>query len=85
MINLPHYWGGTSKMGPMTMKFELNRAFCTVHIPTKFHHHTFNHSEVTVWQTDRQTKKRFGKKCSPSSIMLCRWRINQPINQSITY
>jgi len=49
MIDLPHFGGddwGHTKMGPMTMKFELGRDFYTVHLPTKFHHPVFNRTEV---------------------------------------
>jgi len=41
-------------VGPMTPKFELGREFCTLHITAKFHHPTFNRSEVIVL-TDKQT------------------------------
>lgn len=32
----------------MTLKFKLGRDFCTMHLPTKFHHPMFNHSEFIV-------------------------------------
>jgi len=43
---------------PITPKFELGWDFCTVHLTAKFHHLTFNHSEVIAWsnkRTDWQT------------------------------
>jgi len=42
----------------MTPKFELGRDFCTMQLTAKFHHHTFNLSEVIVLtnkQMDKQT------------------------------
>jgi len=48
---------GDPGMGPMTPKFELGRDFCTVHLIAKFHHPTFNRSEVIVL-TNRQTDKQ---------------------------
>jgi len=38
-------------------KFELRRDFCTVHLTAKFHHHTFNRSEIVV-QTNKRTDKQ---------------------------
>jgi len=35
-------------MGPMTPKFEFRQDFCTMHLATKFHHPTFNRSEVIM-------------------------------------
>ena len=40
--------------GPMTPKFELGRDFCTMHLTAKFHHPTFNCSEV-ILLTNKQT------------------------------
>ena len=48
-------------MGPMTLKFEYGRCFCTAHLPTGFHHPMFNRSEVialTYKQTRKQTNKQ---------------------------
>jgi len=45
-------------VGPMTPKFEIGRDFCTAHLTAKFHHPTFNRSEVIALrnkQTDKQT------------------------------
>jgi len=43
----------------MTLKFELGRDFCTMHLPTKFHHPQFNHSEVILFtNTHKQTHKQ---------------------------
>ena len=52
--------------GPMMPKFELRQDFCTMHLTIKFHHPTFNRSEVILltnkltnklrnWQTNKQT------------------------------
>jgi len=35
-------------VGPMTLKFKLDLDFLTMHLPTKFHHPMFNHSEVIM-------------------------------------
>jgi len=32
----------------MTLAFELGQDFCRLHVTTKFHHPTFNRSEVIV-------------------------------------
>jgi len=43
---------------PLTLTFEPERDFCTMHLTAKYHHHTFNHLEVIVLtnkQTDKQT------------------------------
>jgi len=37
----------------LTLTYELRRDFCTVHLTAKFHHPTFNRSEVIV-RTNRQ-------------------------------
>jgi len=39
---------------PFTLKFKLGRDFCTMHLIAKFHHTTFNCSEVIVL-TNKQT------------------------------
>jgi len=44
--------------GGCDLKFELGRDFCTMHLPTKFHHPVFTRSEVIVLtnkHTDKQT------------------------------
>ena len=41
----------------MTLKFELGRDFCTMHLPPKFHHPMFTRSEVIVL-TNKQTVRR---------------------------
>jgi len=38
----------------MTPNFELGRDYCTMHLPTKLHHPTFNRSKVIV-STNEQT------------------------------
>ena len=45
---------GDPGVGPMTPRFELRRDFCTVHLTAKFHHPTFNRSDVIV-VTNKQT------------------------------
>jgi len=40
---------------PLALTFKLGREFCRTHVTAKFHHATFNRSEVIVltnWQTD---------------------------------
>jgi len=59
-------WG--PGMGLMTLKFELGRDLCTIHLPIKFHHPMFNRSEVIVL-TNEQTQH------PPRSAMLRRWKI----------
>jgi len=39
----------------MAFKFELGREFCTMHLAAKFHHPTFNRSEVIVLTSKQQT------------------------------
>jgi len=39
---------------PLTLTFELGWDFCTMHLTTKFHHPTFNRSEV-IMLTNKQT------------------------------
>jgi len=41
----------------MTLKFELGLDFCTMHLPTKSHHHTFSRSKVTVLTKTQTTNK----------------------------
>jgi len=51
-------WCGDPGVGPLTLKFELGRDFCTMHLAAKFHHSMFNRSEVIVLtnkQSDKQT------------------------------
>jgi len=38
----PHLGGGSGSLRPMTLKFKLGQDFCTMHLPTKFRHPTFN-------------------------------------------
>jgi len=45
---------GDPGMRAMNPKFDLGKDFCTVHLPTKFHHPTFNCLEVIVL-TNTQT------------------------------
>jgi len=45
---------GDPWVGPMTPKFEPRQDFCTVHVTAKFHHPTFNRSEVALL-TNKQT------------------------------
>jgi len=56
---------------PLNLIFKLWWNFCTMHLITKFHHPTFNHSEVTVL-TNRQTNRHRWKH-PPRSAMLRRW------------
>jgi len=44
----------TPKNVVMSLKFELSRNICTMHLPIKFHHPTFDCSEVIVF-TNKQT------------------------------
>jgi len=41
----------------MTLKFEIRRDFCTMHLSTKFHRPMFNRSEV-IMLTNKQTNKQ---------------------------
>jgi len=59
---------------PLTLTFELGRGFCTVHLTAKFHHSTFNCSEVIV-RTDKLTDRRHWKH-PPHFATLRRWVIN---------
>ena len=45
---------------PTTPKFEFERDFCTMHLTAKFHHRTFNRTEVIMLtkQTDKLTNKQ---------------------------
>jgi len=49
--------GTLSVLSLVTLTFKLGRDFCTMHQTTKFHHHTFNHSEV-ITLTNKQTDKQ---------------------------
>ena len=56
---------------PLTFDFDIRtrRDFCTMHLTAKFHHPTFNRSEVIVrtnWQTKWQTNKQTPLKTSTS-------------------
>ena len=42
----------------MTLKFELSRDVCTMHLPTKFHLPIFNSSQVIVL-TDKHSDRDF--------------------------
>ena len=42
---------------PLTHKFELGLDFCTVHLTTKFHYPTFNHSQVIVLRNKLTNKQ----------------------------
>jgi len=39
---------GRLKIGPMSLKFEVDRNFCTMHLPNQVHHPVFSSSEVIV-------------------------------------
>ena len=59
----------------LTFTLELGRDFCTMHLTTKFHHPTFNRSEVVMFtnkRTNWQTNRRHWKH-PPRSTMLRRW------------
>lgn len=56
---------GTPENGPLTLKFEFNRDFCKMHVPTKFRRYTFNRSEV-IGFTNKQTNKAIQSKTSGS-------------------
>jgi len=64
-------------MGPMTMKVELGRDFCTIRLPTKSYRPMFNRLEVIVL-TNKQTKT-ICRKDPRRSTTLRRWRIVQNI------
>ena len=50
---------------PLTLIFELGRDFCRMHLSLKFHHPTFNRSEVIVL-TNKHTNKQTPLKTSTS-------------------
>ena len=56
----------------MTPKSELGRDFCTMHLTAKFHHPTFNRSEIIVL-TNKQTS---------TSLRYVTLVAKYPINQS---
>jgi len=68
---------------PLTLTFELDRDFCTMHLTAKFRYPTFNRLEVIVrtnkqtnWHTDKQTNRQTNRrhwKHPPRSVMLRRW------------
>jgi len=61
MIDLPHFGGvGIPEMELMTLKFDLSRDLCTVHLPTTLNHPIVNHSEDIVL-TNKQTNKHIHK------------------------
>ena len=62
---------------PLTLTFELGRDFCTVHLTTKFHHRTFNRSEVIVL-TNKQRDKQMPLK-TPTSV-----RYATPVGNNFT-
>jgi len=62
------FWG-LGPRGVMTWKFKLSRDFLIMHLPTKFHHPMFNHSEV-VMLTNKQTFKQANKQTNPKNIQL---------------
>jgi len=52
---------GDLDLCPLTLTFELGRDFCALHLAAKFHHPTFNCSEVIVRtnkHNDKQTNKQ---------------------------
>jgi len=49
----------------MTPKFKLGQDICTMHLATKFHHLTFNHSKV-IMLTNKHTHKQTPLKTSTS-------------------
>ena len=57
------FWGLRTPAGAMTIKFELGRDFCAMHLPTKFHHPMFTRSEVIVL-TNKLTNKQTPPKTS---------------------
>jgi len=56
---------------PLTLTFKFRQNFCTMHLTAKFHHSTFNRSEVMML-TNKQTDKQSPLKHPPRSAMLCR-------------
>jgi len=77
--SLSFFVPGEPDLWPSTTKFKLGWDFCTMHPTVKFHHLTFNRSEVIVltnkrsyWQTDKLTNRRRWKH-PPRSAMLRRW------------
>jgi len=78
---------GDPGVGPMTPKLELGQDFCTMHLTAKFHHPTFNHSEVVVL-TNKQTPLKtstslryatpVGNKRSTEKLLYYRFRATYP-------
>jgi len=52
------FWGVGTQGWASDPKFELGRDLCTMHPTAKFHHATFNRSEVIMLTKDRQTDKQ---------------------------
>ena len=69
------FFGGCAPWwGAITRKFELGQDFCTVHLPSKFHHPMFTRSGVTVLtnkHTNPQTNRRHWKHPSLFDTLRC--------------
>jgi len=52
---IPTFTGGGVSL---TLKFELGLDFLTMHLAIKFHHPTFNHSQVMVLTNKQQILKQ---------------------------
>ena len=61
----------------MTRKFKLGRDFCTMHLTAKFHHPTFNRSEVIVLTnnlTNKQTLLKTSTSLRYATLVGNKWR-----------
>ena len=72
---------GDLDLWSLTPKFEHRQDFCTMHLSAKFHHPTFNRSEV-IMLTNKLTNRRRWKH-PPRSAMLRRWVNINNANNSI--
>ena len=61
-----HIFGGcTPRQGAVTLKFKLGRDFCTMHLPSKFHHPVYSFGSYRVDRhTNTQTHKQMLLKTS---------------------
>ena len=66
---------------PLTPKFELERDFCTVYLTAKFHHLTFNRSEVIV-RTNKHTDKLTNKQTPLETFTALRYAT--PVDKKMT-
>jgi len=75
---MPHFWGWRPTGGDMTLRFELGRCFCTMHLCTKFRHPMFNRFEV-IMLINIQTNKWMLLK---TSTLLC---YDTPVEKKISW